>query len=61
MDCCAKPHRLDFEERSGKLLQHDEVERAAFNTARTIRDGKLNIPDRVAGLLTAESDEREVH
>src|SRR5688572_17372252 len=34
----ARLARLDFEERSGKLVSRDEVKVAAFAMARTIRD-----------------------
>ena len=57
----AKLRRLDFEERSGRLLKRDEVEVAHFNEARIIRDGVLNIADRVSAQLAAETDEKKVH
>ena len=57
----AKLRRLEFEERTGKLLSREEVETAAFNISRTVRDGMLNISDRVAAMLAAESDAKKVH
>jgi hypothetical protein len=39
----------------------DAVRVAAFNKARTTRDTLLNIPDRLSGVLAAESDARRVH
>jgi hypothetical protein len=53
--------KLDFEERSGKLISRDEVHVAAFNKYRTFRDGMLNLPDRLAAALAAESDSAKVH
>ena len=46
---------------AGKYVDADEVKVAAFNKARIVRDGLLNIPDRLAALLAAESDEHKVH
>ncbi|MBI2818135.1 MAG: hypothetical protein HYX72_14465 [Acidobacteria bacterium] len=57
----ARLAKIEFEERSGKLISRDEVTVAAFNKFRTFRDGILNIPDRVAALLAAESDPHKVH
>jgi hypothetical protein len=57
----ARMSKLDFEERSDKLLSRDEVQVAAFNKFRTFRDGMLNLPDRLAAILAAESDSAKVH
>ncbi len=57
----ARLAKIDYEERLGKLVSRDEVQVAAFNRFRTFRDGMLNIPDRVAAVLAAESDPRKVH
>lgn len=46
---------------AGKYVDADEVKVAAFNKARIVRDGLLNIPDRVASMLAAETDEHKVH
>jgi len=48
--------RLEYEEKAGKLVRADEVETAAFNRARAVRDAMLNIPDRIAAVLAAERD-----
>jgi hypothetical protein len=48
--------RLEYEEKSGVLVQVDEVKREAFRAARIVRDSMLNIPDRVAAELAAETD-----
>ena len=53
--------KIEYEERLGKLISRDEVQVAAFNKFRMFRDGMLNIPDRVAAVLAAESDTHQVH
>lgn len=57
----ARLAKLEYEERLGKLVNRDEVTVAAFNRFRTFRDGMLNIPDRVAAMLAAETDAAKVH
>ena len=34
---------------------------AAFRRARIVRDGMLNLPDRLAAILAAEHDTTKVH
>ncbi|MFN8996121.1 MAG: hypothetical protein ACK5X3_20980 [Pseudomonadota bacterium] len=46
---------------SGKLIPADEVKIAAVRRARIVRDGLLNLPDRVAAVLAAETDAAKVH
>jgi hypothetical protein len=53
--------KIDFEERTGKLVSRDEVQVAAHNKYRVFRDAMLNIPDRLAAVIAAESDAAEVH
>ena len=43
----ARLTRIKYERESGKLVNRDEVQVAAFNRFRTFRDAMLNIPDRV--------------
>jgi hypothetical protein len=57
----ARLAKIEFEERSGKLVSRDEVQVAAFNKYRTFREGMLNIPDRLAAVLAAEGDPAKVH
>ena len=47
----AKMARLDFEERTGKLVSAEDVETAAFNVGRLVRDGMLTLPDRISPLF----------
>lgn len=57
----ARLAKIEFEERSGKLVSRDEVQVAAFTRARVVRDNLLNIPDRVAATVAAETDPNKVH
>lgn len=57
----ARLAKIRYEQQTGKLINRDEVQVAAFNKFRTFRDGMLNIPDRVAAMLAAEADPAKVH
>ena len=57
----ARLAKIEFEEKTAKLISRDEVQVAAFTKARTVRDNLLNIPDRLAATLAAESDSDKVH
>lgn len=52
---------LDLAEKEGRLVEAAAVEREAFRVARLVRDGILNIPDRIAGDLAAEDDQFRIH
>jgi hypothetical protein len=54
----ARLAKLDYEERSGALVRTERVKVGWFNALRVVRDRILNLPDRLAPLLAAESDER---
>jgi hypothetical protein len=45
----------------GKLVNSDEVKRESFRTARQVRDSLLNLPDRLAAELAAETNQFKVH
>ena len=47
--------KIEYEQKVGKLLPKDEVQAAAFNTYRQFREQLLNIPDRVAAIIAAET------
>jgi DNA-binding transcriptional MerR regulator len=49
--------KLEYEERSGKLIAVDVVEKAAFDSGRKIRDQLQNVADRCSALVAAESDQ----
>ncbi len=53
----ARLARLEYEEKVGNLVSKDEVKVAAFNKFRLFRESMLNIPDRLAAMLAAESEE----
>lgn len=57
----ARLAKLEFEAKSNKLVNADEVKREGFRAARQVRDAMLNIPDRVAGELAAEPNQFKVH
>jgi phage terminase Nu1 subunit (DNA packaging protein) len=48
---------LEVSLRKGQMVLTKDVEFAAFTAAREIRDRMLNIPDRVAAIVAAETDE----
>lgn len=52
--------QLDLQLKRGQMVLTKDVELAAFNSARQVRDKMLNIPDRVAAILAAETDELKV-
>lgn len=56
--------KLDFEERTGKLINADEVKVANFNLARTLRERIQQIPRKVApqivAAVVAQPDQRAV-
>ncbi|MEW6505508.1 MAG: hypothetical protein AB1457_16240 [Chloroflexota bacterium] len=56
----AAVRKLEYEERIGKLVDAKKVQETAFDIARRVRDGLLNIPDRVSAVLAAEKDEVRV-
>lgn len=45
----------------GKLVNADEVKRESFRAARQVRDSLLNLPDRLAAELAAETSQLKVH
>jgi hypothetical protein len=56
----AKLARLDYEQRSGKLFDADQVRRAIFEVNRSTRGRVLAIPNRVAAILAAIDDPAEM-
>jgi DNA-binding transcriptional MocR family regulator len=57
----AEKEKLKALQGRGELVPAEEVKREAFAMGRQIRDAMQGIPDRVASLLAASSDVREVH
>lgn len=56
----ARLARLEFEERSGKLVSAATVTAETYRRARQLRNRILGVPARVSARLTAMSDEREI-
>lgn len=52
----ARLAELEFLERVGTVVDKQQVETEAFRIARQVRDALLTIPDRLAGVIAAESD-----
>ena len=57
----ARLAKLEFEQKSGKLVDADEVRAQIFALGRRARDGLLGLPDRVAPLLVGQADQAAVH
>jgi hypothetical protein len=57
----AKLVRLEFEVKTGKLIDAEESRHAAFQDNRRVRDLLLAIPDRTAAQLAACSEPAECH
>ena len=57
----ARLAKLEFDEKSGLLVKAEAVKNEAFKTARIVRDGLLNIPDRIAAELANETNHFKVH
>ena len=57
----AKLAKLEYEHKIGQLVDRESVEREAFRVARVVRDAMLSIPDRLAALVTAETDQAKNH
>lgn len=53
--------RLKFEQQAGTLVEAEAVKKEAFKIGRTIRDGLLNIPDRVSAELVGQEDSFVIH
>jgi phage terminase Nu1 subunit (DNA packaging protein) len=56
----AKQRELEFRKSSGELIEVRDVEKTAFETARKVRDNFLMLPDRLAPILAAETDQIKV-
>ena len=57
----ARLAKLDFEERSGKLVDADQVRAQIYGLGRRLRDTMLGLPDRLAPVLTGLTDQAAVH
>lgn len=57
----ARIKKLEYEEKSGKLIDANKVKLDAFKVGRVVRDNLLNIPNDIAGKLAAETDKKKIH
>ncbi len=57
----ARLAKLEFEQKSAKLVDADEVRAQIFALGRRIRDTLLGIPDRLAPVLAGQADPAEIH
>ncbi|MDZ4678408.1 MAG: hypothetical protein SGI74_12965 [Oligoflexia bacterium] len=57
----ARIAKLEFEEKTGKLIDAEKVKLEAFEVARIVRDALLNIPNRISNELAGEPDPVKVH
>ena len=57
----ARLAKLEFEERTGKLVDADEVRAQVFALGRRLRDAVLALPDRLAPVLVGQADPAVIH
>jgi len=57
----AKNEQLKYEERSGNLCKTEDVVKAVKEKTKLTRDYLLNLPDKLAPILAAETDLDEIH
>lgn len=57
----ARLAKLEFEKQTGKLIDAQGVEKAAFSIARSMRDALLAVPDRTAAMFAAQTDAAAIH
>jgi hypothetical protein len=57
----ARLAKLEFEQKSGQVVNVEEASRTIADMVMATRDGLLAIPSRVAAIIAAESDVRQVY
>jgi hypothetical protein len=57
----SKIAELEFLERVGTVVDKEQGEAEQFRVGRQVRDALLTIPDRLSGVLAAETDQRKIH
>lgn len=57
----ARIAKLDYEQRAGKLIPKDELRLKLAKMHLAVRDNLRTIPDRVAPVLAAETDQAKIH
>lgn len=56
----ARLAKLEYEERTGKLISAEDVSVRTFNLARRMRDRMLTLPRRLSAAFAAEQDARTI-
>ena len=57
----ARLQKLEFEERSKKLVPYDQLKLELSKLHLSVRDNLRTVPDRIAQLLAAETDPAKIH
>lgn len=57
----ARLAKLEFEQKSGKLVDADQVRAQLFALGRRARDSLLGVPDRLSPILAGHSDPAVIH
>ncbi len=57
----ARLAKLEFEEKSGKLIDAEQVKLEQFTAGRMIRDAIMAVPDRISAKLASMTDPHAVH
>ena len=57
----ARLTRLEFDQRSGKLIEKAELKMKLAKLHMAVRDSLRTIPDRVAPIVAAETDQAKIH
>lgn len=57
----ARLARIEYEMKSGKLVEADKVRVKAFNAARRAREMLMGLPDRLSPRLAGETNSFEIH
>ena len=57
----ARLQKLEFEERSKKLVPYDELKLELAKLHLQVRDNLRTIPDRISPIVAAESDASKIH
>jgi len=57
----ARLAKLEFEQRSARLVEADEVRAQIFALGRRMRDAMMGLPDRLAPVLAGQTDQTEIH
>ncbi len=57
----AKQAKLDYYKAIGKVVLADTVNKRAFEVGRRVREQLFTIPNRIAGVLAAETDQEKVY